>query len=225
MNSSPSPFPTKAPRIPCDNNWVVIHPFRCQGRAEASHRFLFLRYMPCSAPTSPRSRGQNNGRLCFSSHFSSTGGWVILSQRRTETSAASPHSRLCQLEMSLEWYKGSNAIFCVRQTGWVSLPVFSLPWLLKSCVDSQMLSHPLEFLSLLRGLITCRFIFLSQSDDFLYYNKLPSLSYSVTAAATFSGGIKNRVRQTAHAHQDQNIGGNKVLRGNLQGQKQHWNVQ
>lgn len=47
MKSSPSQLPTTFPRIPCCNNWVVTQPIRCQGCAEASLLFLFLRCMPC----------------------------------------------------------------------------------------------------------------------------------------------------------------------------------
>lgn len=41
MNSAPSSLP----RIPCSNNWVVIHRIRCQGCTQAPLWFLFLRYM------------------------------------------------------------------------------------------------------------------------------------------------------------------------------------
>lgn len=40
---------------------------------------------------------------------------MILSLCQTETSVASPYSHPCQLEMSLEWHKESNAAFCERQ--------------------------------------------------------------------------------------------------------------
>lgn len=40
------------------------------------------------------------------------------------------------------------------------------------------------------SLDTRRFIFVSQRDDFLYYNKLPSLSYSATVAVTSRGEYK-----------------------------------
>lgn len=50
--------------------------------------------------------------------FHQQGGWVILCQCQAENSAASPHARLCQLEMCLEWHKESNAVFCGRQAGY-----------------------------------------------------------------------------------------------------------
>lgn len=117
---------------------------------------------------------------------------LILSQCRAETSAASPHSHLCQLEMSLEWHKESNAVFCeVEQTGWVSLPVFPSPdhW---SLVFLQMLSHPLNLLILvdlsfsLRKMTSCNI------------TNCP-VSYSVIVAVSFGKEHKTVLGQNPNA--------------------------
>lgn len=70
MNSSPSSFP----RIPCSNNWVVIHHIRCQGCTEAPLRFLFLRYMLGTRPLS-KQRVKQWPSLFLSPLFIN-GGWV-----------------------------------------------------------------------------------------------------------------------------------------------------
>lgn len=101
---------------------------------------------------------------------------------RTETSAASPHSRLCQLEMSLEWHKEINAVFCERrgQAGYDCL--FFLPnrW-------SLMLTHKCCFIrsSPFHHSVSC-YLSIYLSFFYLSFNNLPSLSYSVTVAVTFS---------------------------------------
>lgn len=80
-----------------------------------------------------------NGRL-------GAGAWARGGGEDSETSAASPHSRLCQLEISLEWSKESNAVFCERQRPAGYRRLFSLPWPLKSSVDLQVLFHLLKSL-------------------------------------------------------------------------------
>lgn len=74
------------------------------------------------------------------------GTWAGGGGENAETSAASPHSRLCQREISLEWPKESNAVFCERQRPAGYQRLFSLPWPLKSSVDLQVLFHLLKSL-------------------------------------------------------------------------------
>lgn len=110
------------------------------------------------------------------------GAGLILSRCRAETSAAS-HSHLCQLEMSLEWQ--CCLLWSGTESGWVSLPVFPSP-------DLVFRSN---YVPSAQSLDTCRFIFLSQKNDFLRDNKWPCVLLH-HCSCQFWRGIQNSMRQT-----------------------------
>lgn len=125
MKSTPSHLPMTFPTIPCCNNWVVTQPIRCQGRAEGLPLILVF-WGACHVSPHPKQTVKQWPSLFLYPLFISRGlgCWGVSGEEartwsrcRTETSAASPHSHLCQREMSLEWHKEINAVFCERRGG------------------------------------------------------------------------------------------------------------
>lgn len=134
-------FPTLLPRIPCSNNWVVIHPITCLRSAEPPHPQTCFRSM-CHVRHPPPRQAEGKTMVAFvcPPTFHHWGlGWFCISvgQKRVQ-----PHSRLCQLETYLEWHKKKKAGAFRGRTkiGWLSFSHDPPLWPLIFCVCSNVVS-------------------------------------------------------------------------------------
>lgn len=145
MNSSPSSFP----RIPCSNNWVVIHRIRCQGCTEGSLWFLFLRYMLGIHPLS-KQRVKQWPSLSLSPLFIN-GGWVnsVSVSGGNKCSLSSFTSVPARDIFGVAQRKQCCLLWSRTEAGWVSPPAFPSPdqtgWF-KSCLIHSISWYSLIYL-------------------------------------------------------------------------------
>lgn len=158
------PFPTNSPTIPCYNNWVVTHPIRCQGCAEASAYSCF--WGICHVRPPPQAQGETMGVFVSHSAFHQLGAgcWGV----RGEGSVSALDRNKCSLHSFtsvptrdvFRVAQRKQGCLCGRQRQAGQLCLFSSPDHQRLRVVSQMLFHPFKPLS---SLILCSF-----HQDFLY---------------------------------------------------------
>lgn len=101
------------------------HPIRCQAGCRGLLLILVFEVYAMLNPPLPSKAGGKTIAIfvrpsTFHQEAAGCRAWAWgrrgLNLSQTETSSASPHPRLCQLEISLETHKGGDSVHCERQT-------------------------------------------------------------------------------------------------------------
>ncbi len=194
------------PRIPCYNNWVVIHAIRCQGCARPPTDSCFWGICHVRHPRpQPQADGKTMAVFVSPPTFHQQGGWgdsVSVSDRKCSLSSFTsvPASDVFGVAQ-----RKQCCLLLKTETGWVSLPVFPSPdrW-------SPVLTHKccfirLQSLSSLHLLILVNLLFTLRKMTPCIITAGPlcltlSLQLSLLAGKQFY-----TVRQTPHAQNTQTL--------------------